>query len=303
MNPSTGSTWEGEAPAKVNLFLRVLAREETDFHQIETLFQAIELSDRVRLTPGGPSGVTLEVAGAEPDGLGAHDENLTARAARAFIGAMGNRGAAAIPGIAIHLEKRIPVGAGLGGGSSDAATVLLGMNALHGHPIPEAELLRLGGRLGSDVPFFLTCAPLALAWGRGDRLLPLPSLPPRPVVLAVPPFPVATPRAYEAVARMRAAQAMRRDPAALSSTGLGSWDGVASSAENDFEAALFSEIPQLAELRSQMGRAGAEPALLSGSGSVVFGVFKDDEAADRGHAHLRAALPSVRLIRTRTRSG
>src|SRR5881394_17152 len=175
------------AHAKVNLFLRILARESSGFHQIETAFALLELADElvVRRTT---SGVTLEVDG--PD-LGPADENLAVRAARMVLDATGNQF-----GVAITLTKRIPVRAGLGGGSSDGAAALHAVNALAGNPVPRHELLHFAAKLGADVTFFAGGASLALAWGRGERQFRLLAPPPLPALIALPPAQVATPDAY-----------------------------------------------------------------------------------------------------------
>lgn len=149
------------APAKLNLHLAVLARETSGYHQIETVFCALELADRLEVRRAG-AGIVLEVDGAD---LGPSEENLAHRAARTFYEA-----AAIAPEAEIRLEKHIPVGAGLGGGSSDAAAAMRALNMLHGTPLDEAALLQAAATLGSDVPFFLSGGPLALAWGRGERI-------------------------------------------------------------------------------------------------------------------------------------
>ena len=146
------------AHAKINLFLRILARESSGFHQIETAFALLELADELVVRRGG-SGVSLEVEGLpSPPDLGPADENLAVRAARMVLDATGNRF-----GVAIALTKRIPVRAGLGGGSSDGAAALHAVNALAGNPVPRHELQHFAAKLGADVPFFAGGAPLALA--------------------------------------------------------------------------------------------------------------------------------------------
>src|SRR2546421_283284 len=172
------------AHAKINLFLRILAREASGFHQIETAFVLLELADELQVRRID-AGVKLEVNG--PD-LGATDENLAVRAARAVLEATGNRF-----GVAITLTKRIPVRAGLGGGSSDGAAALHAVNALAGNAVPRHELLHFAARLGSDVAFFAGGAALAVAWGGGGsqvRLPPPPSLPP---LIPLPPIPGVAP--------------------------------------------------------------------------------------------------------------
>jgi len=187
-----------EAQAKVNLRLRILTREAGGYHQIETLFLRLALADtvRVRLTAGER---TLDVQGL--DGrttLGPGDQNLAWRAADAYAGEAGWPA-----GFAIELVKRIPVGGGLGGGSADAGGVLRVLDALAPRPMPATQMLRIAASLGADVPFLTTEHPYALAWGRGERLLPLSPPPARDVVLVVPPFGVNTAEAYRWLAAAR----------------------------------------------------------------------------------------------------
>src|SRR6185503_4142944 len=175
------------AHAKANLYLRILSRETSGFHSIETLFTLLELADEVTVeTTNG--GVELTVDGAE---TGPADENLATRAARLVLSATGER-----CGVRIHLLKRIPVRAGLGGGSSDGAATLHAVNAVLGNPVPRHEILQMATHLGSDVPFLASGAPLALGWGRGERLFRVPAPPNAPVLLAIPPIGVSTPEAY-----------------------------------------------------------------------------------------------------------
>src|SRR5689334_6916409 len=187
-----GTTARTVAQAKVNLFLRVLAREASGYHQLETLFCRLDLGDDVtiRTTTAGRS---LDCAGAvmPPEGLGPTELNLAWRAAVAYHEATGWPNA-----WAIEIQKSIPVGGGLGGGSADAGAVLRCLNALAPTPIGSRELLALAAPLGADVSFLATDAPLALAWGRGERMLTLPALPPRSVALVRFPFGVATRDAY-----------------------------------------------------------------------------------------------------------
>jgi 4-diphosphocytidyl-2-C-methyl-D-erythritol kinase len=297
-----GRIWSGAAPAKVNLFLRVLAREESGYHQVETLFQALELSDQVTLeVVDGGGGIELEVEGVPTDALGPPETNLAVRAARLLLSAVARELVGwDPPSVRIHLAKRIPHGAGLGGGSSDAATVLRGLNELLGRPLESSRLVTLGGSLGADVAFFLCGSPLALAWGRGDRLLPLPPLPAAEVVLALPEARIATPDAYARLARWRAGKGAGTAPArAMEVAPWSSWDAVAGEAENDFASALHESFPELAAIRDELHRAGARPALLSGSGSAVFGVFPGGSSGTESGL----ADESVQLYRTRTLAG
>lgn len=286
-----------DAPGKVNLFLRILAREASGYHGLETLLCGVGLADRVHLERRPEPGLELSVEGRWD--LGPDEDNLVARAARAFR----DRADLGDAGVALRLEKRIPPGSGLGGGSSDAAATLRGLNRLFGMPLADHALLRIAGGLGSDVPFFLSPSPLALGWSRGERLLALPPLPVVPVLLAVPDVPSSTPEAYGRLARRRDEDGGGRppDPRVLSAADLEGWSGVSALAVNDFEPVVCDGRPEIRALLDELRDAGAGPALLSGSGSAVFGVFRSPERAEE----VREALSSrgrdgVDLLLTRT---
>ena len=275
-------------PAKVNLFLRVLAREDSGYHQIETLFQAVGLYDRVEAYPGTGGGIGLEVRpGAEYLGLGDPaaelgdtEDNTVVRAARAFFAATG-----IAPSAKLVLTKAIPAGTGLGGASSDAAGTLAALNALHGEPLALDPLLRLGGTIGADVPFFCAGAATALAWGRGDRLLARPPPPSVPVVVVVPRMRTSTVAAYRGLAATLALPAL---PARVRGIDAGSWKALATLQGNDFERAAFAGAPALAELRDALDSDGALVARMTGSGSALFGVFRDRNRADETAAEVSA---------------
>lgn len=283
------------APAKVNLRLRVHERQPSGYHRIETLFCTLELSDEITIDVAEGRDVLLEVDG--PD-LGPAEENLAVRAARGFLERAG-----LTRQVAIRLRKRVPAGGGLGGGSSDAAAVLRILNSLLPGTVPGAMLRDLAAALGSDVPFFLTGDLLAAGSGRGEILTPLPPLPSMPVLLALPPFPVATDAAYRWLDEDRAGG----DRPAVSADGAdaaapGSWAEAARQAINDFEGPVFRRYPDLRVIRDSLREAGASLALLSGTGSTVFGVFADEDALGSAMALLRGRAPTVRLEVTRTAS-
>jgi 4-diphosphocytidyl-2-C-methyl-D-erythritol kinase len=279
-----------EAPAKVNLFLRVLAKEDSGYHGIETLFCRISLADKVTVAEAqGRRGVELTTEGEE---CGPPAENLAARAARMVLDATGDR-----IGVALHLVKQIPAKAGLGGGSSDAAAALDGVNQLLGNPIPRHELLQLGSKLGADVPFFLSGASLALGWDRGDRLFRLPPLPAAPGLLLIPPVGVSTADAYKWVDATRA-DAGRRGALALDLEALQSWGSIGRMAGNDFEGAVFGRQPSVREAFEKL--VGTQPLVcrLSGSGSALFAVYRT--VADREDAKLRLGKKHGRIIAIET---
>ena len=261
------------ALAKVNLLLRVLAREDGGFHGIETLYCLVSLADTLQAERREGRGVTIAVSGAD---VGPADQNLAVRAAAAVLEAVGHP-------FAIHLElnKQIPVRAGLGGGSSDAAAALHLVNRLAGNAIPRHELLQVAARIGSDVPFFFTGAPLALAWNRGERMLRLPPLPSAPALLLTPKVPVATAEAYEWVDAAKQS-AGRRGAVALDLDALSGWGDIARMAGNDFESPVFGRHPEVRAAFEAL--VGTRPLLcrMSGSGSTLFAIYRS--ARDREDA-------------------
>jgi 4-diphosphocytidyl-2-C-methyl-D-erythritol kinase len=271
----------------VNLFLDVGGRRDDGFHEIDTLFQAVSLWDLVYVRSAS-AGVALAVHG--PD-LGPPEENLAVRAAHVFLSETGASG-----GVRLELSKGIPAGAGLGGGSSDAAAVLRGMNALWGGPIEPARLKELGASLGSDVAFFLGGSVLARGTGRGDVLLPLPALPPADLVVVLPPVHVATGDAYAALDRSGpAAPASGRGALSLAA----GWADVRAMARNDFEAVVAGRHPEVRRSLGALRVAGGRPTLLSGSGSACFGLFDGEASAREVAGRLQAELGwPARAVRT-----
>jgi len=253
------------AQAKVNLVLHALAREATGYHSIETVFLRLDLADAVRVRIA--DGRSLDCAGSAmpPRGLGPTEKNLAFRAALAYSEAVGWP-----HGFAIEVEKRIPVGAGLGGGSADAGAVLRALDALSPNPLGP-RLIELATDLGADVPFMTIESPMALGWGRGERLFSVPALDPRDVAVVVPDFAVSTPDAYAWVSADRGTYA----PAAalIPPDSLATWEAVAAVASNDFEAPVGRRHPQIAEIVDELDSMDTVLTMLSGSGSAVFGVF------------------------------
>lgn len=266
------------APAKVNLRLEILAREEGGYHGLETVFCAVSLADELVVEEAEP-GVALEVGGGVE--VGPADDNLVVRAARRFYAELGRE-----PAVRLRLQKRIPSAAGLGGGSSDAAATLRALNALHGDPLERATLLQCAIELGADVPFFLCGSPLALAWSRGERLLALPPLPPRPVLIAHPGEPIPTAGAFREIAARRGGE-YRPRAHALDAAQLASWEAVAALAGNDFQPLATERVPRVGAGLEALRRGGARIALLAGSGSSIFGVFAPGAELDGPERALR----------------
>jgi 4-diphosphocytidyl-2-C-methyl-D-erythritol kinase len=280
------------AAAKVNLFLRILAREADGFHGIETLFCLLDLADDVEVTRTEAPGVTLAVEGDIDTGPAA--ENLAVRAATAVLDATGRRF-----GVHLRLVKRIPARAGLGGGSSDAAAALTAVNQLANNAVPRHELLQFAARLGSDVPFFFSGAPLALGWSHGERLLRLPALPPAPVLLVTPPTPISTAAAYGWVDEARQTQG-RRGSVVLDLGVLRSWGDVGRMAGNDFESPVFGHAPAVRAAFEALVLTRPLVCRLSGSGSTLFAVYRsirdrDDARMMLGgkHGELRSAMTAA----------
>ena len=251
------------APAKVNLLLRVFGRRPDGYHELETLFQAIDFTDELTVELAGEE-VQLEVEGVD---AGPVTDNLAFRAAEAY------RLAADLSfGVRIVLTKNIPTGAGLGGGSSDAAAVLRALDHLTDGAVASEALLAIGADLGSDVPFFLCGSALALARGRGDDVTIAPSLPSVDVVLVCPPVHVATGPTYDALAENRAATGLPA-PARLERMPP-DWDTVDEIAANDFESLVADGHPEVRRALDSLRDADLRVVMLSGSGGACFGIAR-----------------------------
>jgi 4-diphosphocytidyl-2-C-methyl-D-erythritol kinase len=276
------------APAKINLSLRVFAPDATGYHPLDTLFCALELADEIAFAPAN-GGIQLEVSGAE---LGPAQANLAYRAAQEFYRVTGLS-----PRVSMRLSKRIPAGGGLGGGSSDAATVLHALNQLHQSVVPQDDLMSMAARLGSDVAFFLCGSSLAHATGRGEVLRMLPPLPRAGVILLIPTFGIATADAYRWLDEGRA-----YSPADSQSVSVVDWDTVAQRAHNAFETVVFRKHPYLAELKSALRESGARIALLCGSGSSLFGIYATLQDRDAAADNFREIVTDAAVISTVTRA-
>jgi 4-diphosphocytidyl-2-C-methyl-D-erythritol kinase len=275
--------------AKVNLFLRVLAREEDGYHSLETLFCLLDLADRLVVERREQPGVTIEVSGGD---VGPAADNLAVRAAQLVLEATGHRF-----GVHLELAKRIPVRAGLGGGSSDGAAALLGVNRVAGEAVPRHELLQFAARLGSDVPFLLSGAPLALGWGRGERLMRLAPLPEAPVLLLTPPVAVITADAYRWVDEARHGLG-RRGAVALEAGALATWGDIARMAGNDFESPVFARHREVREAFEALVTTRPTVCRMTGSGSTLFAVYRSDRDRDDAAMMLGRKYGIVTAART-----
>jgi 4-diphosphocytidyl-2-C-methyl-D-erythritol kinase len=242
--------------------------ETSGYHQLETLFLRLALADDVlvRVTEGARS---LDVAGdVDPRQLGPTERNLAWRAADAYASATGWPA-----GYAIELTKRIPVGGGLGGGSADAGGVLRALDAMAPTPIGEPALRDIAARLGADVPFLASTTAYALAWGRGERLLALSAPDEREMLLVLPPFAVNTAEAYGWLAAARHGDAGAMAGAPLEASTLADWATIGRLATNDFERVVAARHPAVDAVLARLRALGCAPAMLSGSGSSIFGVL------------------------------
>ncbi len=267
--------------AKINLDLRVLYRRSDNYHELRTVFQTISLADRIQITFAPSRKTSIEIRGNVEIA-----DNLMGRAANACLAAMRTTGR-----VVFELDKRIPMGAGLGGGSSDAAAVLLALPVLAGKPLGWPTLLKLATDLGSDVPFFLLGG-TAVALGRGTELYPLPDHPPARGLLIAPEIHVSTADAYRRLSAELTTESQQNKIVSFqSSVWQGSVPGPAeaesSYGQNDFETVVFSSHPELKLIKRRLLKWGAKPALMSGSGSAVFGLFPDRDKLHRAIQSLR----------------
>ena len=277
-----------KAFAKVNLTLEILGRRADGFHDLRTVFQTISLHDTIdiQFTPGRRSDVDL-------DSNFQIENNLIVRAAEAVLGETNAKGRAGFV-----LRKRIPMGGGLGGGSADAAAVLLALPVLTGRPIEWVRLVEIGATLGSDVPFFLLGG-TALGLGRGTELYPLKDAKRTRGLIVAPGIHVSTPEAFKALQRpltwdysspkINTSQQVALSLDGATRVALGEW---AEFCSNDFEAAVFRRHPRLGVIKRKLKQFGARMALMSGSGSSVYGVFESAETVQRA----QAAFPGEKVF-------
>ena len=278
------------AQAKINLALRVLGQDTDGFHAVETVFLRLELGDEIeiRTTNGKRSLKCYEMRDWPPEG------NLGYRAAALFADETGWP-----EGFEIEIDKNIPIGGGLGGGSADAAAVLRILNGLSPKPVSNEALRDLGGRLGSDVPFLVSDYAMALAWGRGDKLLRLNPLPIRDVQLFFPPFGIDTKQAYALLDESRG-DIESKSPE-LTMEMFASWDSAAKNSVNDFEPIIRPRWPEIDALLARGARSGVFHRM-SGSGSTVFKVAGVNTRRVESHSNVVSpAVPGgTRSIITRT---
>ncbi|NLT58074.1 MAG: 4-(cytidine 5'-diphospho)-2-C-methyl-D-erythritol kinase [Clostridiales bacterium] len=271
-----------KTPAKLNLTLAILGRREDGFHEVETVMQSISICDELTLRLRREAGITLSSA---LPFLPLDNRNLAYRAALAFFEAAGIRDF----GLEIHLQKRIPVGAGLGGGSANAAGALIGLNRLYQTHFTPAQLADIGRPLGADVPFCIlqgTC----LGTGLGDQLVRLPDLPRCTFVVAKPRKSLSTAALYALYDRAGQDEP-RPDSGALIRALGGPLHKLAACCGNALQSAAIREVPQIGELLEALTGEDALCAVMTGSGSAVYGMFAGNGAARSCVARMRARFP------------
>ena len=255
------------SPAKINLFLHVTGKRPDGYHELFSLMSCIAIFDHIRLDFGG---CAIEVECAHPQ-VPRDETNLAWRAASAFYAACGEKNP---PGLRIHIDKQIPVAAGLGGGSSNAATVLAALNARYGSPLTPAVLSDLGRSLGADVPFFLFGRP-ALAAGIGERLEAFDSLPVYQIVVIFPGFAVSTASVFSRLNLRLTNREKKPTKALLKKQGFLAPQHL----HNDLEKVALKSHPEIQKAKHRLAALGAKGTLMSGSGPSVFGLFDSERAA------------------------
>ena len=266
---------EKKSPCKVNLLLNILGKRADGFHELETVMQPVNFYDELAFERSG-GGVQLSCS---EKNLPTDSKNLVHRAATTFLSAAKISG-----GVKIHLEKKIPLAAGLGGGSGNAATTLLALNELFDQPLSGARLNELAAALGSDIPFFLQNKP-ALATGRGEKIQPLepfPALDGKAFLLIHPGFGISTPWAYQNLARFPAALNGKpgRAKELISKLQSNDWPAVADGFYNSLEAPALDKFPVLALYKEFLRENGAPVSLMSGSGSTTFAIAENLAAGE-----------------------
>lgn len=262
-----------QSPAKVNLFLRVLGKRADGYHEIFTLMQPVSLFDELEISVSDGEGIAVVSDSVEAPG-GA--ENLAHKAASLFLKSIAFRRR-----VEISVKKLIPVGAGLGGGSSNAATVLTALNEMTGIWLPEGALMEMATRIGSDVPFFIRNGP-ALAGGRGEKLKSV-RLPELHYILINPGFHVSTAWVYSSLGLTKVGE---NNNLLYSYEVPATREGVVEALVNDLEAVTLKHYPEISGLKEMLKSAGALGTLMSGSGPTVFGVFRSRDDAERAYDSL-----------------
>jgi len=276
------------SPAKINLHLTILGKRPDGYHDLSMLMEKVSLCDAIRLEMI-PHGIEVsDTLGGDPPARIPVEKNLVYRAAQTLAQVSDPCRGVPPAGVRIHLTKSIPMGGGLGGGSSNAATVLKALNTLWGLHHPVEKLIPLAAKLGADVPFFLVDGP-AFVTGIGDLITPLGNLAKLWIIIINPGVSVPTPWAYQewdaSRCQVRLGGMAPNEPGTLTLQNLSvrqprTFGEVLQALHNDFETVVFPKYPEIRRAKEALLKAGAQGALMSGSGSTVFGLFETKQARD-----------------------
>jgi 4-diphosphocytidyl-2-C-methyl-D-erythritol kinase len=265
-----------KAPAKINWFLTVIGKRDDGYHEIQSLIQKITLYDVLRFSPISEEAAASDNIILETGAPIAAEQNLVYKAAMRLKSRYGVE-----KGAVIRLEKNIPMGAGLGGGSSDAASALQGLNELWSLGLTADELCLTAEEIGSDVPFFLS-GPLSYVYGRGEKLVPRKALRPMDLLLVKPTFEVSTAWVYKNFAILtKKVGKVNNIEHFIRNIERAELNGITGDLSNDLELVTVSSFPVIAEIKEKLRRQGAVFSLMSGSGSTVFGVFESRRLAEQ----------------------
>jgi 4-diphosphocytidyl-2-C-methyl-D-erythritol kinase len=276
-----------KSPAKVNLRLEIVKKREDGYHEIRTLFQKMDLCDTIHFSLGREEGISITTS--QPL-LPVDRRNLVYRASQAIFSRLSYQG-----GVAVHIDKKIPLGAGLGGGSSNAATTLQALNQLLGGRLSLEEMMAMAVRIGADVPFFLMEGGSALATGIGERLEKV-ELPTLWFILIYPNFEVSTAWAYQNI-RLTKETVHLKIQEFLSTP-----DKITRILKNDLEQVVSGKFPQIDQMKDILTSAGAIGSLMTGSGPTVFGIFPEKGEALRAYRDINKRVRANGWIALKARS-
>lgn len=278
---------------KVNLFLRVLGLRADGFHEVETILQVVDLADEIEIVPTTSGTTEIDMTTRDGAGIPDREDNLVFRAATALV-ANGATNA----GLRMTIKKGVPVGAGMGGGSANAAGALVVLNEMWKTGFDKAKLIELAGELGSDVPYCVAGGTV-LATGRGEKLTPLPSPDQLWFVLGLSAEPLSTAKVYGAWDSLDQTSEISSSSMTMA-LGAGDVAEVAACLHNDLEEAAFTLRPELRDLKEAMLDAGALGSCMSGSGPTIVGIASSNDHADEVASRLSSAFDQVIVVPSRT---
>ena len=274
-----------KAHAKINLGLDIVSKREDGYHELNTLFCELKLHDEIEVDITEKAGITLTCSDSS---LSCEEDNLAYRAADILLERYMPDG-----GVKIHINKNIPMGAGLGGGSSDAAAVLKAVNSLFGLNIDNDELRKIGAKLGADVPFFIE-GKMAHAKGIGEKLSHFDGCELPPMLIIKPNISIPTGWAYKTVDECRDVFHPDIDKL-IEAVNSGDYIGICRYAGNTFENAILEQFPVIEKIKSRSKELGAGTCVMTGSGSALFAIFKDDKSVLNAMEILKAENSTLKL--------